>query len=226
MICIVTARMTSSRLPAKPLRDLAGRELLGRVIDRVSVARSISRVIVATSTSDTDDPVAAFCDREATLCFRGSLDDVTSRLLAAAADSGAEAFVRISGDSPIIDPELIDRAVDCFAKNCPDLATNVFPRTFPAGQSVEVVNASALRRLWSQQSDAADAAELNEHVTMGFYRSPESWDIVNFTSGLLGPHPSMAVDTPEDLVRIRQLIQRASGGLAGWRDLLELQVNP
>jgi len=226
VICIITARMTSSRLPRKPLRHIDGREMLGRVLDRVNSAESISGAIVATSTHDLDDAVAAFCAKEATPCFRGALDDVTSRLLAAADNSGAPTFVRVSGDSPIIDPALIDRAVDVFAKNCPDLATNVFPRTFPAGQSVEVVNVSALRRLWSQQSDAADAAELNEHVTMGFYRSPESWDIVNFTSGLLGPHPSMAVDTPEDLVRIRQLIQRASGGLAGWRDLLELQVNP
>jgi spore coat polysaccharide biosynthesis protein SpsF len=218
--------MTSQRLPGKPLEDLEGRELLGRVLDRVRAAKTVSRVIVATSTQDTDDALSAFCDRESTHCFRAAMDDVASRLLAAADFVGASAFVRISGDSPVIDPQLIDHAVHVYSATRPDLVTNVSPRTFPAGQSVEVVKASALRKLWSQQSDAADAAELNEHVTTGFYRSPESWDIVNFTSGLLGPHPSMAVDTPEDLVRIRQLIQRASGGLAGWRDLLELQVNP
>ncbi len=218
--------MTSKRLPKKPLCDLAGRELLGRVLDRVKAAQSVSGVIVATSTHGSDDPLVAFCEREATDCFRGSMDDVANRLLAAATESGSRAFIRISGDSPLIDPELIDRAVDAYSDTHPDLVTNVFPRTFPAGQSVEVIKADSLEELWLQQRLSDESEHLNEHVTAGFYKSPESWNIVNFTSGLPGPHPSMAVDTPEDLVRIQELLRRASGGPTGWRDLLELQANP
>ncbi len=226
MICVVTARMTSKRLPGKPLRHLEGRELLGRVLGRVREARSVSGVIVATSTLGSDDPLGEFCESQAVDCFRGPLDDVAGRLLAAATEQNAEAFVRISGDSPLIDPHLIDRAVSDFIEKNPDLVTNVFPRTFPAGQSVEVINTKALSRLWEHQGGIEDAPELNEHVTAGFYRFPELWNIVNFTSGLPGPHPSMAVDTPEDLVRIQELLRRASGGPTGWRDLLELQANP
>ncbi len=225
MLCIVTARMTSKRLPGKPLRELAGRELLGRVLDRVNAAQSASEVIVATSTHRTDDPVKAFCDKEATRCFRGSMNDVTGRLLAAALSIGAQAFVRISGDSPVVDPQLIDCAVDVYGTTCPDLATNVYPKTFPAGQSVEVINAYALQELWSQQRDSVDAAQLNEHVTLGFYKSPRSWNIANFTSGLSGPHPSMAVDTLGDLMHLAALLHRASGGPTGWRDLLALSVD-
>jgi spore coat polysaccharide biosynthesis protein SpsF (cytidylyltransferase family) len=214
--------MTSKRLPQKPLRDLAGREILGRVLDRVSGAKSVSRVIVATSTHRTDDPLATFCEKEATYCFRGSLYDVAGRMLAAADELKAPVFIRISGDSPVIDPQLIDRGVGVYRELRPDLATNVFPRTFPAGQSVEVIDTEALRTLRSKNRGSGDAADGREHVTSGFYRAPQSWKIVNFTSGLPGPHPSMAVDTAEDLSRIQGLLHRVDDGPAGWRDLLDL----
>jgi spore coat polysaccharide biosynthesis protein SpsF len=222
MICIVTARMTSSRFPGKSLRGLAGRELLGRVLDRVRSAQFVSSVIVATSTDDSDDPLAEFCAQESTHCFRGSLHDVASRLLAAADESRAQTFVRISGDSPVIDPQLINRAVEVFLQHRPDLVTNVFPRTFPAGQSVEVIATESLRRLWLQQHDLGNAADLNEHVTKGFYAAPDSWNIVNIVSAIPGPHPSLAVDTPDDLARVDRLVRRLSDGPSGWRDLLRM----
>jgi len=225
MICIITARMTSERLPGKPLRRLEGRAILGRVLDRVREAESVSSVLIATSTLSSDDPLFEFCVSEATDCFRGSLEDVAGRLLSAAADRDADAFVRISGDSPLIDPQLIDFAIATYIETRPDLVTNVFPRTYPAGQSVEVITTSALNRLWRLQSCAEGARTLNEHVTAGFYKFPVLWDIVNFTSGLPGPHPSMAVDTSEDFLRIGGLLRCAEGGPTGWRDLLLLSAD-
>lgn len=214
--------MTSTRLPQKPFRLVAGRELLGRVIDRVSAAQTMSKIIVATSTQPDDDALEAFCENEKVFCFRGSLNDVTARLLAAAVDSGTHAFIRISGDSPLIDPVLIDRVAQLYIDARPDIATNVFPKTFPAGQSVEAINTSALERLWQLQRDAPDAARLNEHVTVGFYQSPTLWNIINLESGLAGPHASMAVDTHEDLSRVEDLLRRAPEGPLGWRELVEL----
>jgi spore coat polysaccharide biosynthesis protein SpsF len=196
--------------------------VLGRVLDRVDSAQTVSRVIVATSRHDSDDSIAAFCAEEETHCFRGSLHDVTGRLLAAADESRAPTFVRISGDSPVIDPQLIDHAVGVFHQRRPDLVTNVFPRTFPAGQSVEVIATESLRRLWLQQRELGNAADLNEHVTKGFYVSPDSWNIVNIASDVPGPHPSLAVDTPDDLSRLDGLVRRLSEGPYGWRDLLRM----
>lgn len=214
--------MTSVRLPGKPLRDLGGRDLLGRVLDRVYAAQTVSSVVVATSTHESDDSVVAFCAEEAVHCFRGSLDDVASRLLGAADEGRTSGFIRISGDSPVIDPQLIDHAVGVFGEHQPDLVTNVFPRTFPAGQSVEVLATESLRRLWKQQCGLGNAADLHEHVTMGFYNSPDSWNIVNFASDMPGPHPSLAVDTPEDLAHIERLVRHLSAGPLGWKDLLRL----
>ncbi len=217
--------MTSERLPGKPLRRLEGREILARVLDRVREAHSVSGVLVATSTLSSDDPLSEFCESRATDCFRGTLEDVAGRLLGAAVERDAEAFVRISGDSPLIDPRLIDFAISTYSETGPDLVTNVFPRTFPVGQSVEVIRTAALNRLWRIQSCAESAQSLNEHVTAGFYKLSVMWNIVNFTSGLPGPHPSMAVDTCEDFDRIGALLRCAEGGPTGWRDLLHLSAD-
>lgn len=215
VLAVITSRMTSQRLPGKALIDVEQRPLLVRVIQRVRQSSLVTRIVVATSSEESDDPIAGFCSANSIPIFRGALRDTAGRLVAAAQNEEAAAFVRISGDSPLIDPRLIDEGIRLFSESPVDIVTNVFPRTFPAGQSVEVIATDALMRLCSQHSDPVG----REHVTAGFYAEPAEWRIVNFTSGEEGPYPSFTIDTLEDLGRMEQVIRTVGDGPSDWRTL-------
>lgn len=217
MLAIIQARFSSVRLPGKMLMDLCGRPMLGRVVDRVSSARQIQRVVVATSSEASDDAIAAFCANEGVQCHRGSLDDVMERFRQVVRAESAEAFVRISGDSPLIDPAVIDLAVGYYRQADCDLATNVYVRTFPKGQSVEVVRTAALDRLRERVS----TPDHREHVTKAFYEDPRWFRIVSFTSGCDAGAVNLSVDTQEDFERARRLVSALPA--AGWRNLLTAQ---
>jgi spore coat polysaccharide biosynthesis protein SpsF len=196
---VVFARMDSARLPGKVLADLCGRPLLGRVLDRVRRAQRCRRIVVATSARQADDVIADFAVAESVELFRGHDADVASRALDCCEDLGLDAFVRISGDSPFIPPELIDQGLEIAKTVNADLVTNVFPRSYPAGASVEVVSVGALRRAYARM-----APDEREHVTAMFYRTPNDWRIVNFAA----PAPAevrLTVDTEAELAIARAL---------------------
>lgn len=199
---IIQARMSSRRLPGKVLRPIAGRPLLGYLLDRLGRSVDHPPLLVATSDRAEDDPVVAFCDFRGVPCFRGDLHDVASRFASAADAHGLDAFVRVNGDSPLLDPRLVDHAIALFREGGHDLVTNVFPRSYPPGQSVEVVSTSAFARGRALMSGPDDA----EHVTRVFYRLPEDFAIRNFstTADHRGAH--LAVDTEEHLETLQKIV--------------------
>lgn len=207
---VIQARMTSERLPGKVLASLAGKPVLGHVLDRLSRYRAV----VATSTDPSDDAVASFCADRGAECFRGPLEDVAARFAGVVATLGVDAFVRVSADSPVLDPLLVYEGIALFEKLRPDLATNVFPRTFPKGQSVEVVDARAFLAIEPELTDAGD----REHVTTFFYAHPDRFRIENFAAGEPAPGVNLAVDTPDDLSRLDALV-RALPDASGWHEL-------
>ncbi len=194
MLVIIQARFSSARLPGKVLRPLAGRPMLARLLDRLKLAKRVNQIMVATSTAADDDPISQFCAAERVHCFRGPLDDVAERLVQAAHGAGADAFVRINGDSPLISPAIVDVVIELYETQDVDLATNVQTRTFPKGQSVEVIRVEALRRAHKMMQ-----AGETEHVTPAFYRRASDFRIVNLASGHDWGAMQMSVDTPEDL---------------------------
>ncbi len=201
---IVQARMGSRRLPGKVLRLLAGKPVLQYVLESLGQCETVERVVVATSRAERDDPIARFCERRGAACFRGALDDVAGRLLQAAGEAGFEALVRVSADSPLLDWRLVDRAVGLYAGGDYDLVTNVFPRSWPKGQSVEVLRAAVLRQGYSKTKGRSD----REHVTRYFYDHPERFQIKNFASGQDWGSLNLCVDTEEDWQKIEKIIHR------------------
>lgn len=204
VVAVVQARMSSARLPGKVLREVGGRPLLTYLIDRLRRCRALDNVVIATSTSDDDDPIAAFAQANRVDCHRGSLDDVAARLLSAARAAGADALVRISGDSPLIDPAIVDRAVEIYRSERPDLVTNVQRRTFPKGQSVEVIAVAALERAHGEMTTAAE----REHVTPYFYVHPERFPIAAFESAIVRGDMQLSVDTEADFARFAAIVAR------------------
>jgi spore coat polysaccharide biosynthesis protein SpsF (cytidylyltransferase family) len=220
MLAFIQARSSSNRLPGKVLRPIAGRPMLGWVIERVRSARLVTDVRVATSVERSDDVVAAHCQQQGVGCFRGSLNDVAGRLMAAAEQAKVSAFVRVSGDSPLMVPGLVDDVIALFQSAGPDLATNVRVRTFPKGLSVEVIALDALRRAHALMRPGEE-----EHVTGPFYRCPEQFRIADLTSGHDWGAVQLSVDTEEDFVLIERILQNQPS--APWRasvaDLIDLR---
>lgn len=196
--------MSSTRLPGKVLMPLLDRPILQWVIEAAWQAESLAGVVVATSLEDSDDAIAAFCMEHGAACFRGSLTDVAGRFMGALEQEGWDAFVRLSADSPLLDWRLIDVAVRRFATGDADVVTNVFPRSYPSGQSVEVVGYAPFRQAYAGFS----LPEEFEHVTTFFYTHASDWRIINikaeedqFTTSLL------AIDTAEDFERIEKIVR-------------------
>lgn len=200
---LVLARLDSRRLPGKVLADLGGRTLLGRVLDRVRLVPDVDRVIVATSDRSVDDPVAAAAGTEAGVSvYRGPGGDVLGRCLAAAEHHGLDVVVRISADSPFVDPGVVAAVMGALRPGV-DLATNVHPRTWPPGTSAEALTRDALARL----ADATDDPDDREHVTRYAYAHPAEFAIANVEApggGVGGV--SLTVDEPEHLERARAVV--------------------
>lgn len=218
MLCIIQSRMSSRRLPGKALIDVRGRALLGRVVDRLRQAHRLSGIIVATSDDAADQPISDFCARENIQCVRDSLDDVARRFRRVVEQARAPAFVRISGDSPLIDPVLVDRAIGYFDRGDCDLVTNVQPRTFPKGQSVEVL----LSETFVHACDTMTSNDQREHVTTIYYEHPQTYRTLNFTSGTASGDINLCVDSHEDLAIVEAILERANYRPGGWQDLAAL----
>jgi len=205
---IIFARYDSRRLPGKALRDLVGRSLLARVFDRAQQVPGNYPVVLATSDRDIDNPLADLADGEGIGVFRGHATDVLARCLACAESLGVTRVARITGDSPFFNPRLIHTLIELSEDKLLDVATNVFPRTFPPGASAEIITASALRRAAEYATDPAD----REHMTGYFYRNPTQFRIENVTASqsIAFAGVSLAVDTEEDLQRATWIVEHMS----------------
>lgn len=202
VIGIIPARLDSTRLPQKALREVLGRPLVQYVIERARRARSLAGIVLATSARPVDDALAECAQRLGVGVFRGSAHNVAQRCAECARQHAADFFVRLNADSPFPDPRLIEEGVGRLAGPAPaDLVTNLPGRTFPYGISVEVVNAATLARI----VPALSAAEA-EHVTQRFYEQAGRFAIRRWVS----PRPHLrearlVVDTEDDLEAFRAL---------------------
>lgn len=216
---VILARVQSSRLPGKVLRPLAGRPMLERVIERASASGCVHPVVVATSTGLADGPIHLLCQKLEVPCFRGAHENVAARVLAAIRHFRLDAFVRICADSPLIDPQLIRTAVELYRTGRYDIVTNNLHRTFPAGQTVELIRAQTFRDGFARMH----APEHFEHVTRFFYEHAEDFRVFNFTAKQDFSAERLVVDTPDDLARMDKLIRQleTDAGSCSLRDILE-----
>ncbi|MBI2454501.1 MAG: glycosyltransferase family protein, partial [Parcubacteria group bacterium] len=160
---IIQARMSSTRLPGKVMKNLSGRPMLWQVITRCQKSKLANQVIVATTERAEDAVIEELCRKMDIPCFKGSLANVLERYYRAATEIRADVVVRITSDCPLIDPVIIDLCLNEFAKNKYDYISNVLPgdRTFPRGLDVEVFSFSALKTAFEKATETLET----EHVT-------------------------------------------------------------
>ena len=179
MLAIIQARSSSKRFKNKVMKIVNGKPLISYVINSVKKSKKIRKIVIATSTNKSDDKLVNYLIKNKINFFRGSLSNVAERLLNVAKTYNAQYFVRISGDSPFIDYKVINRAIN-IKKKLPgryDLITNIFPRTFPSGMSVEIIKTKSLEKTINKFSKF----DL-EHVTPYFYKNYKNFKIRNFKS--------------------------------------------
>lgn len=211
IVIIVQARMGSTRLPGKVLKRIAGRPMLDYQMERLRRVRRAQKIVIATTTEAADQPIVDYCRSAGVDCTRGSEADVLSRYFEAAQAYGASVVVRVTSDCPLLEPELVDLAIETFQAQggAYDYVSNMIEPTWPYGMAVEVFSAAALREA---HQEAVDPAE-REHVTPFIYWRPQRYRIKSLT---MQPNLSSlrwTVDTPEDF----ELVSRVLTELAPTR---------
>lgn len=203
-IAVVCARMGSERLPGKTLRPIGGRPMLGLLLDRARGAKSLEGIVVASPESPANDAIEEFCRCEGVACFRGSEDDVTGRMLGALEREGAEIGVQLYGDSPLVDPRIIDRIVEEFAKDGADWVGNDLAAGYPSGFFAEAFSLAALREAAARCFDPA----VREHGTLCLRRDRENFRIreVAPPPSLNRPELCLSIDGEEDMQVVEAIV--------------------
>ena len=203
----VQARMSSRRFPGKVLAPIGGQSILKRLLEQAARIIPLTRITVLTSSELSDDPLACYARSLGAVVYRGDLDNVAARFFTCLQEYPCDWFIRLCADSPVLDATVLKTIVDYQDRLDLDLVTNVHPRTFAKGHSVEMVRAERFAAL----DVHALSAEEQEHVTTVFYRHPQRFRILNVTSGdSRQAELSYAVDTLEDLQRL-EILGRANG---------------
>jgi spore coat polysaccharide biosynthesis protein SpsF len=219
IVAIVQARMGSSRLPRKVLKDLGGATVLDRVLNRLGRSRLIQESVVATTIEPADDAIVEHCERTGRKVFRGSEQDVLDRYYQAAKYVNADVVVRITSDCPVIDPEVTDGTIRAFLDRHSDYASNVLVRTYPRGLDTEVMTVQALERAWRE----SNKPHQREHVTPYIYENPSEFKLHGIENDTDCSRHRWTVDTPEDLELLRAIYERFGGrDDFGWREVLKL----
>ncbi len=199
---VIQARMGSQRFPGKVLKEINGKPLLLYLIERLGKSPVLDVIVVATSNEKRDETIVDFCSMKKIPYFVGSLNNVAKRFRDLLDIFPLDAFVRVSGDSPLLDQHLITRAVEIFFQCSYDMVTNVQERTFPKGQSVEVIKSDFYCAHYPLFADEYD----REHVTPYFYRHKERFNIFNMESGKDLDSVQLSIDTPEDFLVVERMM--------------------
>ncbi len=197
---IIQARSNSKRFKNKVLLPIYGKPLISHVVHKIGKSKKKIEIVVSTSREKSDDRLVDHLKSNNINFFRGSLNNVALRLYNTARKYRSNYFVRISGDSPLFDFRILDKAIMLKKKyKNSDLITNVFPRTFPKGQSIEIIKASIIKKNIKKFND-----HNKEHVTSYFYDNFKNFKIKNFVNKYKNNSLKLSIDTTIDLNMIKK----------------------
>jgi spore coat polysaccharide biosynthesis protein SpsF len=215
---IIQARMGSSRLPGKVLRELGDRPLLAHVVGRLGFLHHCANIIVATSDELEDDAIAKFCKTLAVKCFRGSEQDVLARYYNCARKYKLKHIVRLTADNPFTDIVELDRLIDLHFREI-----NAYTHSFgqlPVGVGAEIFSFEALERSWKE----GDAPHHREHVDEYFLENPALFKtgVLNIPAAKRNPGLRLTIDNEEDWSKANSLLQHAAGKWLMTEQLIEI----
>ncbi len=210
---IIQARMGSSRLSGKVLKDICGKSVLQHVIERVKQIPLMDEIIIATTVEKQDDAIEKECKKLGNLgvkYFRGSEDDVLSRYYFAAKENNIDVVVRITSDCPLIDPYVTNEVIKSFINNEYDIVTNaginMETRTYPRGLDTEVFSFKYLEEAYNNAKEKYE----REHVTPYLYENAK--DAFYYVNDINYSKYRWTLDTDEDFELISIIYEKLYKG--------------
>ncbi len=205
-LIILQARLASSRLPKKVLKPLLGKPLLHYTLERLKALKSLSELVVATTETPLDDAIASYCETQKVDVFRGSEGNVLERFYECALKYSADYIVRVTGDCPLVDIDLLKKMLLFYSKNSSkyDYISNVLERSYPKGLDLEIFSFKTLKKAYFNAQNSYQ----KEHVTPYIYQNREIFYLYNFKDEEDFSHINVSVDTQSDFDFVEKIIQK------------------
>lgn len=217
-IIIIQARMGSSRLPGKVMKEIRNKPLLYYMINQVKACTKVSEIIIATTTLNEDEKIVSFGNSIGVKVFRGSSEDVLDRYHSCAGEHQSKDIVRLCADSPFIDYNVIDQCISKFQESNVDYLSNTIKKKnngwiegsngFPIGMAVEVFTSGALEKAWRQAKKSSD----REHVTEYIFHNPSLFRLGNIENNEDLSDLRLVVDYSEDFELTTKIITNFEEG--------------
>ena len=207
VLCIVQARMGSERLPGKVLKPILDKPMIMHVLDRLKKSRYIDEIVLATSQQDEEKPLVEAVQKNGYQVFRGEENYVLKRYIDTYRKYGGDVIVRITGDCPLIDPQIVDHVISYYLTYDYDYVRLDVPETFIRGFDVEVFSSKALEKAY-EEVDKMNNESYKEHVTLYMYTNQAKFK-VGYVEGqeLYNKNYRLCVDTKEDF----EVVERVYG---------------
>jgi spore coat polysaccharide biosynthesis protein SpsF len=222
IVATIEARMTSSRLPGKVLLRALGQPMLHHLFRRLRAVPSIDEVVLATTVNATDDVLVEFAAGEGIAAYRGSEQDVMMRVVGAAESAGADVVVEITGDCPIIDPDIVEQTIQMYLHHDAAYVSNAHVRSYPDGMDTQVFRLETLKRSAAMTDHPLD----REHVTLHIRNHPELFPRVHLVAppSLWWPELGLTLDEDADYQLLKKIIETLGpvNPLFGCREVIEL----
>lgn len=212
IVALITARISSTRLPGKVLMDIEGKPMLERIVERVRKSKYIESVVVATTTEDTQ--IKKWAIRKEFTWFAGAKEDILDRIYHAARKNNADIVLRVWGDCALIDPEIIDDTIKYYFDNDMMYVINT---GFPTGLNVAVISYGALRKANKRIKDPEQRLWIHKH----FIDNPKEYRVGEYRHSPDLSKIHWAIDTAEDMEWARY-VYRMLGEDFRWKDVLRL----
>jgi len=220
VVAIIQARMGSTRLPGKVMKEIVGKPMLYHVINRVKHAKELDDIVIATTNLKEDTQILDLASEMEVRSYAGSENDVLDRYYQAAIMSKVDVIVRITADCPLVDPNVIDKVVRYYRINKFDYVGTSIKPSYPDGIDVEVFSFVSLKKTWSE----AKLASEREHVTPYIWKNPNTFRIGNFINETDISYMRWSVDEQLDLEFVREIYNRlyAKDTLFYMEDVVDL----
>tara|TARA_B100000963_G_scaffold296499_1_gene267652 strand:- start:1437 stop:2177 length:741 start_codon:yes stop_codon:yes gene_type:complete len=204
-VATIEARMTSSRLPGKVLFKAAGITMIEHLVRRLKAVKSIDQIVLATTINDEDLPLIALAKELKISFFRGSEENVMERVIGAAKSVNATVIVEITGDCPIIDPEIVEQTIRMFKGHKADYVSNALLRSYPDGMDTQVFRLDTLERSAAMTNDPLD----HEHVTLHIRNNPQIFSQVHLLAPpeIHWPELGLTLDEFNDYILLKKIIE-------------------
>jgi spore coat polysaccharide biosynthesis protein SpsF len=204
IVAIIEARMTSSRLPGKHMLPANGKPMLQHLVERLKRVALIDNIVIATTTNAADDVLVEFSKSVGVDVYRGSELDVMGRVVEAGEAYSADVICEVTGDCPVIDPELVEQVIRTFLEN-KAVYVNNGKHGLPGGMSAQVFYWSALKQSFGMTQKLLD----REHVTLHIKRHPELFPAIYLVApeSVRRPDIDLTLDEWDDYVLLKRIIE-------------------